>query len=371
VQQAVRHGKGLRITTRQGKRSLSRNVPMPRDNLAVARDLAAWLRGSRKPGDRFTSYSMSWEDADVDQKEVYSFKERKTVVIDRARVPVAVVEIDIHGGKMEAEVTLDGRLVTSVLGRVETVKLQKEAVAKKLDGPPELMASLSVLIDRDLSPASRVGTLKLELTDLGDFKVPASHRQVPRQVKDRVVLELKRDFRIEKASALTKEQVKRFTRTTPRLQCDQKPVADLARKIIGQETDAQKKARRIVAWLYRTLKQSYSDNADTALEVLDSKAGDCTEFSLLFVALARAAGVPAREVSGLAFSRDNKKRPTFGWHAWAEFHDGHQWVSVDPTWNQVYVDATHIKLSEGPRDLTWTGVVGKLKIKVLAVQKRR
>jgi hypothetical protein len=68
-------------------------------------------------------------------------------------------------------------------------------------------------------------------------------------------------------------------------------------------------------------------------------------------------------VGGLA-DVDGRK-PSFGWHAWAEVHDGHQWVSVDPTWHQVYVDATHLKLSDGERDLAWTNVVGTIKIKVV------
>ena len=29
-----------------------------------------------------------------------------------------------------------------------------------------------------------------------------------------------------------------------------------------------------------------------------------------------------------------------------------------PTWNQVYVDGTHLKMSEGDRDLTWTNIIG-------------
>src|SRR5205807_1297290 len=82
-----------------------------------------------------------------------------------------------------------------------------------------------------------------------------------------------------------------------------------------------------------------------ARPVLENKAGDCTEHTLLFVALARAAGLPAREVGGVAYVGGDE--PAFGWHAWAEVHDGSQWVAVDPTWGQVFVDATHIKFSEG------------------------
>ena len=96
------------------------------------------------------------------------------------------------------------------------------------------------------------------------------------------------------------------------------------------------------------------------LQILDNRAGDCSEHALLFVALARAAGIPAREVGGLAYPGDEP--PLFGWHAWAEIHDGSQWVSVDPMWNQVYVDATHIKLTEDVSDLSWFNVVGRLKL---------
>src|SRR5262249_57226823 len=109
--------------------------------------------------------------------------------------------------------------------------------------------------------------------------------------------------------------------------------------------------------VYRSLNKSYSSNADPARAVLDRKAGDCTEHPLLMVALARAAGLPAREVGGVAFVRAHK--PLFGWHAWAEVHDGKQWVSVDPTWDQVYVDGTHIKMSEGSDDMAWANVAGE------------
>ena len=67
----------------------------------------------------------------------------------------------------------------------------------------------------------------------------------------------------------------------------------------------------------------------------------------------------------------NEPKPLFGWHAWAEIHDGRQLVSIDPTWDEVYVDGTHIKMSEGNDDMAWTNVAGKLKLEVLEVKKRK
>ncbi len=40
----------------------------------------------------------------------------------------------------------------------------------------------------------------------------------------------------------------------------------------------------------------------SALEVLEQRAGDCNEHTVLFTALARAAGIPCRVATGLAWS---------------------------------------------------------------------
>ena len=103
--------------------------------------------------------------------------------------------------------------------------------------------------------------------------------------------------------------------------------------------------------------------------MLENKAGDCTEHTLLFTTLARAAGIPAREVGGLVYAGGDK--PSFGWHAWAEIHDGSQWVTIDPTFGQVYVDPTHIKFSEGEEDQAYLNVAGKLKMKVVKVEMKK
>lgn len=64
----------------------------------------------------------------------------------------------------------------------------------------------------------------------------------------------------------------------------------------------------------------------------------CMEFTDLFVALARAAGIPAREVVGYAYTTNAKLRPLSlvadVLHAWPEYFDSERgvWVPVDPTW---------------------------------------
>ena len=367
---ADRVGDKLRVITLTGNTKVERTVPTPKDTLAAAFGLESWLAGDRKAGDKVTKFGVAWEENRIDSKQEYLFRERKKILYAGKPLEVCRIQITIEGGKMEAQVMPDNHTVTAEMAKVISVRLDKEADAKKMTGKVvDLMDLTSVYVQKRLGAASRVDTLTLELTGLDDFKVPASHRQIVTPGKDKTVVELRRDSRLDAGGDLSKKDRDRFTRTTPRFQSDQPAVLTQAKEIVGNEKDAMEKAKRIEKWVHKTLKKRYDANADSALEILSNKAGDCTEHSLIFVALCRASGVPAREVGGLAYL--DGRKPLFGWHAWAEVHDGHQWVTVDPTWNQVYVDGTHLKMSEGERDLTWTNVIGTLKIKVVDVKTRK
>jgi hypothetical protein len=122
----------------------------------------------------------------------------------------------------------------------------------------------------------------------------------------------------------------------------------------------------LVTWTYEHIAYIHADET-VASTVLTRGSGDCSEFSLLFVALARAAGIPARRVVGLAATEvDNA--PAFGFHAWAEVAlDGH-WVQVDPTWNEPVADATHLLLMEGDGN-AWEDALEGLRIGVVEIKR--
>lgn len=76
-----------------------------------------------------------------------------------------------------------------------------------------------------------------------------------------------------------------------------------------------------------------------ATELIDNPTSAvCLEFTDLFIALARAAGIPAREVDGYAYTQNSRQRPLSlvkdVLHAWPEYYDKdlETWVMVDPTW---------------------------------------
>src|SRR3990167_1188937 len=70
----------------------------------------------------------------------------------------------------------------------------------------------------------------------------------------------------------------------------------------------------------------------------DSNNAVSTEFTDLFITLARAAGIPAREVNGYAYATNPDTQPQSlildQLHSWPEYYDSdqHIWVPIDPTW---------------------------------------
>lgn len=119
-------------------------------------------------------------------------------------------------------------------------------------------------------------------------------------------------------------------------QTDDPAIAALAEKL--------KTAKEIYDFVVETLSYDYSraENGGArrgAVAALGNpKESICTEFSDLFIALARAAGIPAREHDGFAFTTNPKLRPLSLkkdiLHAWPEYWDEDRglWIEVDPTW---------------------------------------
>ena len=57
--------------------------------------------------------------------------------------------------------------------------------------------------------------------------------------------------------------------------------------------------------------------------------GNCTDFHSYFIALARAAGIPARFAIGVALPSERDEGGVDGYHCWAEFYAEGRWWPVD------------------------------------------
>ena len=115
-----------------------------------------------------------------------------------------------------------------------------------------------------------------------------------------------------------------------------------AKEILNGETNSWHAAEKLCQWVYESITdKNIVSGFGSSLNTLESLTGDCTEHTVLFIALARAAGIPSRICSGIVFARD-----AFYYHFWPEVYVG-KWVQMDPTLGQIIADANHIQLWGG------------------------
>lgn len=150
----------------------------------------------------------------------------------------------------------------------------------------------------------------------------------------------------------------------PLLQVNNRQITSLAVRIAGNSRDPRVVAERINRWVHDSLAKEITITVPSALQVLRDRRGDCNEHTQLYVALARAAGIPARIATGLAYVNGK-----FYYHAWPEVWL-RDWVAVDPTFGQFPADAAHLRFVSG--GLTRQGellrLVGTLQLEVLGTR---
>ncbi|HWC74882.1 MAG TPA: transglutaminase-like domain-containing protein, partial [Gemmatimonadales bacterium] len=138
----------------------------------------------------------------------------------------------------------------------------------------------------------------------------------------------------------------RWLAPEPLIQSHDVRIAAQARRIIERDRGARSPARvaeLLTHWVHRSLHRTapHSGSAPSAVQVLEHPGGDCNEFTTLYVALARSAGLPARAVSGLIYTNGR-----FYYHAWPEIYLK-DWIPVDPMFDQFPADAAHIRIAIG------------------------
>jgi len=148
------------------------------------------------------------------------------------------------------------------------------------------------------------------------------------------------------------------------LESDDPEIVARTTSIVAGCTDSWQAAQAIYEWVYTSMEKDIVFSVPSALEVMHTLRGDCNEHTTLFVALARAAGIPAKTQLGVAYSDG-----AFYYHAWPAVYVG-EWVRMDPTLGQPVADATHIKFVEGGIS-HWSEIVrlvGTMRIRVIDIE---
>lgn len=115
-------------------------------------------------------------------------------------------------------------------------------------------------------------------------------------------------------------------RATPSIQVDSAEIAAKLRAIGADEGPAMARLRRIFDATRALTPRAFKGTTD-ALSALRLGEASCNGKSRLFVALARATGIPARLVGGLILEPGAKRTS----HQWVEAYVGDHWVPFCPT----------------------------------------
>lgn len=225
---------------------------------------------------------------------------------------------------------------------------------------------VAITPDRPITEPEKVSYLMVRMGGLEDVQVDLSALGSGRQAFSESVLEITREELPLKASferPMTEVHAEYRELLAPEfnIESDHEEIIRVAEEIVGSVTDPIEAVSLVHDWVYENLEKRPVVSIPSALEVLRSKVGDCNEHATLVTALLRALGIPSRIAVGLVYTRGK-----FYYHAWNEAYVG-EWVTLDPTLNQIPAGATHIKLLEGnlDRQVDLVGIIGKIDLKVM------
>ncbi len=259
------------------------------------------------------------------------------------------------------------------VGGILIIREEGETEARNLSYGSDLLLLTSITPDHPVPLPQKTRSLTLKLRGLKDpALIIPSPRQQFKELDDGSLLLRVELQGLEPKTAprlpISDPDLKGYLEPTFYIQSADPAIRELARKIAAGETNSYLVTERIVNWVHRNLGKSFLAAIPNALDVLKKKTGDCKAHSALFTALARAAGLPARQVSGLVQTPDGK----FYYHQWAEVHLG-RWHPVDPVFGQANADATHIKLSQGDLadQIKLLNVIGNIGIEMLEEPTRK
>jgi transglutaminase-like putative cysteine protease len=286
-------------------------------------------------------------------------------------LPAFRVELSFGGMQTTSWVTDTGEVVReeSPMGLLTVAETQERAMAKAVPRNIQLdlleAAAVVPQTKERIEEPRDVQRLRLRLegADLSSADLQGAGQQVD---GDTIEIVDARTLRAEPEIV----DLGVYLEPEPLIESDAPEIRAEATRVLQSGGTARQRAERLTRYVNSTLEKKPTVSLPSALEVLRTRVGDCNEHTALFVALARAAGIPARINVGLVAVRN-----AFYYHAWPEVYLGEGrgsglWLPVDPTFNQFPADATHVRLARGGLDkqAAILPLIGRVKMTILDLE---
>ena len=298
---------------------------------------------------------------------------RREIVRDgNSSIPAFKIETEFAGLRTFSWITDTGEVVReeSPLGLMTIRESEERARALAMPGQVrrDLLEAAAVVPDTKerIDEPRDVRRLKIRLdgADLSGPDVRGAGQTV-----DGDVVEIT-DFDTLVPEPTNREDIARFLGPEPLIESDDPDIRAETERALQQTTGVRARAEELTRYVNALLEKKPTVSIPSAREVLRTKIGDCNEHTALYVAMARAAGIPSRISVGLVFVRG-----AFYYHAWPEVYLEDRpglgyWLPVDPTFNQFPADSTHVRLARGGLDkqAAILPLVGRLQMTVLELE---
>ena len=310
------------------------------DHARIAVLRHADVQGHVTDAEDLSNYNMTTTLGKEEERTVGGVKvkvTRTTTLSEKEKIPV---DLFLTEGGEVVEVNFGGQM---------RAMAESESVAKRQD-QVEVFGLTKVPLPQEPPPWAHdvPGSMRLVMSGIPERFWKDSYRQKYKALPDgKVEVSLTANApKLEKKLKLPLKDPMGGPnlKSTLVVEADNPQIQATAKKILAGEKDPYKAAKKISAWVDKHMVKDYGASADRASDVLKQMKGDCTEHSLLTVALLRAAGIPAKRVDGVVYLNQGDG-PAFYWHEWVEAWVG-EWTQLDPTFGQDVADATHFAVGE-------------------------
>jgi hypothetical protein len=300
-----------------------------------------WIQSRPKAGARVVTRSL-----DLDKLRITTERTEltgtETTVVDGVVMTVFNVKTEIPEDRITITGTVDqnGQLLSMQMPGFVELRREPENLAKDITFSADLFWHSVVRVDKPLGDPQKVVALEVELLGGKDWGISSG----PCQAVDRdpsgnkITLRLGRKY--GKPVRATEEEIRENLAESVLYPIAHPRVKETAQKATANAKTPREKVEQLIAFVGELVEDDYFAEPLTVLDILNRKRGDCSEHALLFTTLARSVGIPAREVSGLVSMGEESN--ALGGHQWCEVVLEGSWVPVDPTFEELDINATHI-----------------------------
>jgi hypothetical protein len=361
-----RKGDVFDITVR-GAGSMQRlQIRIPDDTVLYSPMTEMALR-ALKPGKQLTLRTFNPVTLSPQSIIVRSLRKEPFKAIDR-EVTATVLSASVDGMETLSWMDPDGKLLrqeTTFGWVMEACTPQEAFISAGKGGDQDLLTAMAVPVSGriDLLSGARKACLRLTGIDLPKETIESQRQTVLSVSNGTMDVEVRTDTPPPAglAPGPLDPEFAPYLANTPFLQTTDSRMYARARSVAGNWTNSLEAATALYDWVHRRVDKKSTVSLPSALDVLLRMEGDCNEHTYLFVALARAIGIPAKIRVGLTLHEG-----LFYYHAWPSVYVG-RWLDMDPTLGKPAVDTGYLSLFEGElaEQVRLMGVLGRLKVEVL------